>query len=112
METKRPREAVFVNVNDPNLKTKIKEMVILPNKDLHLTYVVWYKKDADEWGLTVKGFPDKSFGTQHTFKITWFHKEGLLCPASHCESQTSPIEGENFKVVEDIYLKAKEKRKS
>lgn len=109
---RKPREANYVNITDPTLKNEIKDMVTLPNKDIFLNYVLWYKKDdSNEWGLTIKGFPDKK--AQHVFKITWFADrdvEGTLLglkAANHCESQTNGIYGEDFNKILDIYNKYK-----
>jgi hypothetical protein len=111
---RKPREANYVNIVDPATKEEIKNMVTLPNPDLTLNYVIWYKKDnLDEWGLTIKGFPDKKFGTQHVFKITWFADRDLegkllgLKPAGHCANQTSEIYGEPFEKILNIYNKYK-----
>ena len=111
---KKPREANYVNLTDNKLKDELKAMLVLPNKDIHLNYVLWYKKENPvEWGLTVKGFPDKKFGTQHVFKITWFadkNEEGVvvgLKPANHCENQTEAIIGEGFEKILNIYSKYK-----
>jgi len=114
-ELRKPREANFINITDSIMKEKIKNMVSLPNKDLHLNYVLWYKKATpDEWGLTIKGFPDKKWGTQYVFKMTWFAEKdessGLcvrLKPADHCNSQTTEIEGDGFNEILGIYNKYK-----
>jgi hypothetical protein len=113
-KTRKPREANYVNITDSLLKEEIKTMVVLPNKDLHLNYVLWYKKeDNNDWGITIKGFPDKKFGTQHTYKITWFadkDEEGKLLglkPANHCANQTEGIYGEGFEKLLSIYNKYK-----
>lgn len=111
---KRVREANFVNLTDAKVKEELKQMVTLPNKDIHLNYVLWYKKDnPEDWGLTIKGFPDKKFGTQHVYKITWFADKDVdgnvtqLLPATHCLGQTEKISGEGFEKVLNIYNKYK-----
>lgn len=115
IKTRKPREANFINITDSLIKEKIKNMVILPNKDLHLNYVLWYKKETpNDWGLTIKGFPDKKFGTQHVFKITWFADKDetngnvfRLVPADHCNNQTQEINGDGFNEIFNIYNKYK-----
>jgi hypothetical protein len=114
IKQKRTREANYINLTDQGLKSEIKELITLPNKDLHMNYVLWYKKDTqDEWGLTIKGFPDKKYGTQHVFKVTWFadkDEDGeirKLKPANHCASQTEEIVGQPFDKILNIYLKYK-----
>lgn len=107
-QSKKPREANYVNITGEAVKEQIKNIVVLPNKELHLNYVVWYKKDnPEEWGLTVKGFPEKKIGIQHVFKITWFAGEGELKPAKHCETLTEPITGENYDFILNIFNKYK-----
>jgi hypothetical protein len=113
-KTRKPREANFVNITDNKLKEEIKNMVSLPNKDLHLNYVIWYKKDeSGEWGLTVKGFPEKKWGIQHVFKVTWFAEKDVdgnllgLKPAGHCSNQTEGIYGDALTKILDIYNKYK-----
>lgn len=114
ISTRKPREANYINITDSQLKQEIKDMVTLPNKDLHLNYVVWYKKEEpSNWGFTIKGFPDKKFGTQHTFKLSWFadkDEEGNvigLKPANHCADLTSEISGDGFGKILNIYNKYK-----
>ena len=114
IKARKPREANYVNITDSQLKEEIKAMITLPNKELHLNYVLWYKKDnQEEWGLTVKGFPDKKFGTQHVFKITWFAEKNddgaivSLAPAGHCANQTEGIYDDNFVKILNIYNKYK-----
>ena len=111
-KTRKPREANYVNITDNKTKDEIRDMVTLPNKELHLNYVIWYKKEnCDEWGLTIKGFPDKKYGSQHVFKITWFaDKDDFgnllgLKPANHCSNQTESIVGEGFEKILNIYSK-------
>ena len=113
-KTRKPREANFVNITDSTLKNELKELVTLPDKDLHLNYVIWYKKDdPSNWGLTIKGFPDKTWGTQHVYKVTWTAEKNVdggfsrLMPARHCEKQTSEISGDGFLKVVEFYNKHK-----
>jgi hypothetical protein len=112
-KTKRTRESNFVNITNPQVKEEIKAMLELPDTpECHLNYVMWYKKDnPNNWGLTVKGFPDKNWGTQHVLKLTWVSNEEqvikYLQPAQHCVNLTKPIEGENFEKLLNIYKKYK-----
>jgi hypothetical protein len=111
-QKRKPRESNYINITDPLVKDKIKDMVELPNKDLHLNYVLWYRKDdTTDWGLTIKGFPDKKFGTQHVFKVTWYNgldnDSASLVPAPHCANQTKSISGDGFTEILNIYNKYK-----
>jgi hypothetical protein len=116
LTNKYKREANYINITDSETKKKIREMVTVPNIDANLNYIIWYKKDnADEWGLTVKGFPTnkKIFGTQHLFKSTWFNTvtESSTClePANHCRNVSQPINGDNYEYLFALYSKYNKK---
>lgn len=51
-------------------------------------FMIWYKKaEPNFWGLTIKCTPSgNQFDSQHVWKATWFHNDGVLKPTVGCTS--------------------------
>lgn len=112
LKQKRTRECGFINIVDPKAKAIIAGIVKPPSDATN--FIFWFSKtNADEWGLTIKSIPQKSdkegFPSQHTWKITWFVKEGKLLVANHCKSLAKDVVDKEFDELSEIYTSYKKK---
>jgi hypothetical protein len=111
-KTKKTRECGFLNIVDPKTKTEIIDIMKPPSDATN--FIFWFSKtNQDEWGITIKSIPNKQdkegFPSQHTWKITWFSKNGELQVANHCKSLAANVVGEGFNKMVNIYNSYKKK---
>lgn len=111
------KDVGFLNVNDPNLKNEIIKISKCP--DDATNFIFWYNKtDPEIWGLTIKSIIKKKnenennknffFGSQHTWKITWYNDNKCLRVAQNSKSLADDIDKDYDKIA-DIFMLYKNK---
>lgn len=106
---KKTRDCAYINVLDPYVRNDLATLTGCPIDATN--FIFWYvKNNPEEWGLTIKSVPRKeggyekgNFTSQHTWKITWVNKEGLLQVANHCKSLASDIASNSYEKICTIY---------
>ena len=110
---KKTRECGFINVVDPKVKNELVDLMKPPRDATN--FIFWFSKsNPEEWGLTIKSIPKKTdregFPSQHTWKITWFVKDGTLVTANHCKSLANDCcDPAVFEKITEIYNSYKKK---
>lgn len=112
------KDVGFLNVNDPNLKNEIIKISKCP--DDATNFIFWYNKnDNNIWGLTIKSIIKKRneyennksifFGSQHTWKITWYNDDKCLKVAQNSKSLAEDIDDKDYDKIYDIFMLYKNK---
>jgi hypothetical protein len=112
LKEKKTRECGFINILDPKTKELLSQLVSAPEDSTN--FIFWFSKvNNADWGLTIKSIPNKDdkegFPSQHTWKITWVFKDGMLKIANHCKSLGKDVDGDNYQEIVKIYTSYRKK---
>lgn len=100
-QEKKTKDIGYIYIPDKETKNRLNNLA-KPLLTDGTNFIFWYSKtNPNSWGLTIKNvseYDDERFSSQHTWKATWFHKDGALLAAKHCKS-----------IAQDIYDNEDEK---